>query len=57
MKKLSFDDLKEKSIVSNELLNSISGGLEASCHIEYGCDNCTVTIKKDGTVILTPNNP
>jgi hypothetical protein len=34
MKKLSLDDLKEKAeaTASNELMNSISGGLASECH-------------------------
>ncbi|MDO6491223.1 MULTISPECIES: hypothetical protein [unclassified Cellulophaga] len=34
MNKLSFDDLKERAgtIVSHDLLNSISGGTENACH-------------------------
>ena len=36
MNKLSLDELKERadSVVNDELLNSISGGTENSCHVK-----------------------
>lgn len=57
MSKLSLEALKERAeaIASEELLTAISGGTESSCHIHYQCDNCTVTINKDGTIIIKQN--
>jgi hypothetical protein len=45
MKKMSLDALREKagSLASNELLNTISGGLENGCHV-------TTQQNPDGTV-------
>lgn len=45
MKKLNFDDLKEKSntIASVELLSTINGGLQNDCHV-------TVEQKPNGTI-------
>lgn len=44
MEKIKFDTLKEKaeSIVSKNLLETISGGLENGCHV-------VVVLKSDGT--------
>jgi hypothetical protein len=55
MHKLNLDALKERAeaIASEELLGTISGGLENSCHVTYSCDNCSVTIQ-GGTITIKP---
>lgn len=56
MKKLSLDALKERAeaTASNELLETISGGTENSCHVHISCDDCSVT-NKGGVIIVNPN--
>jgi hypothetical protein len=55
MKKLSLDALKNKAegVASEELLNTISGGLENGCHTHYSTETGSVTIS-GGTITIKP---
>ena len=63
MSKLSLDALKERAeaVVSQELLNSISGGTENACHDGNNdpCDGsddprCDTVKAQDGTYVAKP---
>jgi hypothetical protein len=58
MKKLNLSTLKERSegVASVELLNTISGGVQNSCHIVTSDDGNTTTIygPVQGTIIIHP---
>ncbi|NDP22757.1 MAG: hypothetical protein GZ091_17015 [Paludibacter sp.] len=54
MQKLNLDALIERAeaIASEELLGTISGGMEASCHIVTDGDTITIYGPVSGTIIL-----
>jgi hypothetical protein len=57
MSKLSLDALKERAeaVASIELLNSISGGTENSCHVEEDVRGEYPTQAQDNTRVVKKN--